>query len=357
MLHPDSFAQQYENDNANTITWHNKLNAWVVSNYELVLAILKNPIFSAAAASIAHQPKVLPTSNPPNPARPRILTSLQAQQPWSKALFIAQTQLACHALKQEANFDLMGDLIRPCCQKLALQLTGCTEGDSKMLLQQAHAVFHINDDYDQAIAATQALTPYFLTLIQKRQQSPQQDFISLLVQEDIPAPILVSPIIQLFVGLATSLPLLLGNIFFSLWTNPSQISTYLKQPKATLNELLRYAGPAQVLYRLALQDCNIGGHLFKRGDRIALLLAQANYDATKFPAAEQLDLKRQGVGQLSLGKGQHACLGMPIIRDAMELIPHTILKELPNLKPQLNRLQWGGSSTIQGLTQLPVDNL
>lgn len=357
MLHPQSFAQQSPNNSPNKIAWNDQLNAWVVSNYELVLTILNNPIFSAAAANIAHQPKVLPTDNPPNPARHHILKSLQTQQSWSKALFIAKTQLACRALKQQANFDLIADLIRPCCQNLALQLTGCTEGHPETLLQHAHAVFRINDDYDQAIAATQALTPYFFKLIQQRQQTPQQDFVSLLVQEDIPAPILVSPIIQLFVGLATSLPLLLGNIFFSLWTNPTQIPTYLEQPKATLNELLRYAGPAQVLYRLALQDCTIGNHAFKRGDRIALLLAQANYDATKFPAAQQLDLKRQGVGQLSLGKGQHACLGMPIIRDAMELIPHTILQELPNLQPQLNQLQWGGSSTIQGLTQLPVDNV
>ena len=158
----------------------------------------------------------------------------------------------------------------------------------------------------------------------------------------------------MFVGLSTSLPLLIGNIMLTLLSDPKQKLNYLKTKKAAINELIRFASPVQVIYRLTLKDARIGNHQFKRGDRIALIITHSNRDTTSFRNPDKLDLERNAVAHLSFGKGKHACLGAPIIRKAIEIIPHYIFSQFPIMKYNIANLKWGGSPTIQGINSLPV---
>jgi cytochrome P450 len=343
----------------NPITWSESLVAWTVCSYKDVVSILKNPNFSAAAANIKHQAEQLPSIKQDiAAAHHHVINSIQKQLNWSCEQMTKTATDICKKLDGQASFDLQKDLTLPFCEQLAMLLTGTSveEKKAQVLLESAQAIFLMNGKKNQLEAekATIELAKHFLPLIEQRRLTPKSDFVSVFAQGEDPGYVLLSPVIQMFVGLATSLPLLLGNVLLSLLSYPEQMRRYMEQPQQAVSELMRYCGPAQLVYRLTLKDTIINEHLFKRGDRLALLLTHANQDSAVFNNPKKLDFNRNAVAHLSFGKGIHTCLGAPIIRNIVEIFPHIILSTFPNLTPDIANIHWGGSNTIRGAKALPV---
>jgi cytochrome P450 len=106
-----------------------------------------------------------------------------------------------------------------------------------------------------------------------------------------------------------------------------------------------------------MEDVVVGDKTFKRGDRLALFLAHANMDTKQFSCPHQLNSDRNAVTHLSLGKGLHACLGAPIIREALTIIPATMLNYFPRFTIETDKVVWGGSGTIRGVVELPGNHI
>lgn len=356
MLHPQLNHQL--STPSPQISWNNLLGAWEVRSYPDVLAILKEKRFSAAGANIIHPEVALPgLGSDPKAAPQEVIRALHQELPWIHQKIQERISTACQNKSDLNPINFYDEIILPCCQQLAVELTDTTikYEERQVLLQDAHAVFLMNSSENSVKAgeATNRLSTYFLNKIILARSSPKADYISVLAQTNAEPYELLSPIIQLFVGVATSLPLLLSNVLLALISNPDEKEKYLHQPSQSINELLRYAGPAHVVFRLAMEDLVIGTKTFKRGDRLALFLANANMDETQFSCPHQLNSDRNAAAHLSLGKGLHACLGAPIIRAAVTIVPKIILSHFPDITIDVDKVVWGGSLTIQGIVSLP----
>jgi len=343
---------------ADRVSWSDELAAFAVSQHADVARILSDCRFSANLANIDQQSGQLPIEKDVSAAVPKVIHLIRDRLDWIRRQIEQTVQAVCQKWYHRSSFDLQQDLIVPCCQDLALSLTGCETGGSEAenLLELANTVFlTVHTDRARADMATAELVQHFQEIMTRRRRSPRDDLVSVLVAIDQPTCVL-SPLIQMFVGLATSLPLFLGNASLALLLNPEQKNCYLQSPTASVGELLRYAGPAQVVYRLALQDALVGDHHFQRGDRLGLLLAHANRDEQVFTEPEKLDFSRKSVPHLSFGKGMHACLGAPIIQAAGAILPYNILSRFPQMQIDIANTNWGGSQTIQGIIALPIWN-
>jgi cytochrome P450 len=344
----------------NRIAWSKNLSAWVVWQYADVVNVLNDKRFSANAANFEHQTVQLPLEEDIPASGHELINRIQKPLLWAGEQMRQSVESKCLNLKNMAGFDMQKDLITPSCNKLTLLLTGCEvdAAEAEKLLEYAQTVFlNVSDvERKQAENATVELSKFFMKHINYRRGNPGDDFVSIFAKSNQPVHVLLSPVIQMFVGLSTSLPLLLGNILLCLLENPDKAERYLQSPKSAVSELLRYAGPAQIVYRLALRDVEIGGHQFRRGDRLGLLLSSANRDKDVFIKPDTLDFGRNAVAHLSFGKGIHACLGAPVIRKAIEIIPYSILSCFKDLKVDIANISWGGSQTISGITALPVFN-
>jgi cytochrome P450 len=115
------------------------------------------------------------------------------------------------------------------------------------------------------------------------------------------------------VALSQSLPAFLGNAWLALLENSVMRVDSIRE---ATEELLRYAGPSLAQLRTAAQEISLGGQRIKKGDRVALMLANANRDAEVFADANQLDLGRRPNPHLAFGAGAHACVGATLIRMA-----------------------------------------
>ncbi|MBL0937846.1 MAG: cytochrome P450 [Gemmatimonadaceae bacterium] len=123
--------------------------------------------------------------------------------------------------------------------------------------------------------------------------------------------------VQAFVALTYSLPALLGNVFAQLLEYPVSSRQWRDHPRQIVEELLRVAGPAKVVYRVVDDVARLDQTGIERGDVVAIDLESANHDSHVFPEPLQLNLARETTPHVAFGWTPHACLGAGAIRLAL----------------------------------------
>lgn len=132
---------------------------------------------------------------------------------------------------------------------------------------------------------------------------------------------------QAFVALSQTLPCFLIDARQALLEHPEQVERLRDRSIVAdaIEELLRYAGPSQAIFRTVREETTIAGTTLSTGSRVMLVLAAANRDPDQFSSPNRLDFGRGAVRHLALGAGLHACAGGQLIRMATTVaIPHLI---------------------------------
>ncbi|WP_298433622.1 cytochrome P450 [uncultured Jannaschia sp.] len=89
---------------------------------------------------------------------------------------------------------------------------------------------------------------------------------------------------------------------------------------AAVEEVLRHDPPLHMFTRYAMEDVEVFGHRFARGDQVGLLLGSANRDPSAYadPARFDPDRYPDAPPPVSFGAGLHFCIGAPLAR--LELV-------------------------------------
>jgi len=148
--------------------------------------------------------------------------------------------------------------------------------------------------------ASRLLSAYFMEAL--RQKKEGDNSLAAFAPNAAGGLASLGHIVQLFVGTISSLPLLLGNAIAALLQYPEQQKKYMDNPDTAVNELLRYAEPAQIICRKVSESA---AGTYEKGASLALNLYQANRDSLLFEQAENLLIGCSCAAQLSLGKGRH----------------------------------------------------
>jgi cytochrome P450 len=119
-----------------------------------------------------------------------------------------------------------------------------------------------------------------------------------------------------------------------------------------INESLRLESPVPQFTRVLTHDHEVGGVPLPAGTRVALLYGSANRDERKYPDPERFDITRRPSDQLAFGRGEHACVGLPLARLEMESL-------LGSLADQVSRFEVVASrplisNGLRGLEYLDV---
>ena len=119
-----------------------------------------------------------------------------------------------------------------------------------------------------------------------------------------------------------------------------------------INESLRLESPVPQFTRVLTHDHEVSGVPLPAGSRVALLYGSANRDERKYPDPARFDITRRPSDQLAFGRGEHACVGLPLARLEIESL-------LENLADQVSRFKVVASrplinNGLRGLEQLEV---
>ncbi|MER6998795.1 cytochrome P450 [Streptomyces sp. NPDC000410] len=121
-----------------------------------------------------------------------------------------------------------------------------------------------------------------------------------------------------------------------------------------VDELLRWHPPVLSFRRTAARDVTLGGRRVRRGDKVVVFHASANYDERVFTDSYRLDLSRSPNPHVSFGDGPHVCLGAHFARLQLRVLHEEVRELLPFVTlagPPPRRLV---SNFINGLKSLPV---
>src|ERR1700733_10034127 len=110
-----------------------------------------------------------------------------------------------------------------------------------------------------------------------------------------------------------------------------------------IEELLRYSGFPRILFRTASRAVELNGATIQLGDRVALMLASAQRDPGQFEQPDCLDITRQPIQHFALGTGQHACVGAPLIRMALNTLTGVLIEKFSGAA-LAEAIDWQGGS-------------
>jgi cholest-4-en-3-one 26-monooxygenase len=137
--------------------------------------------------------------------------------------------------------------------------------------------------------------------------------------------------------------------------NPDQWERWrAERPSTAVDEILRYASPAVVLQRTATEDTEIDGHTIRRGERVGMYFASANFDEEVYADPQRFDIGRNPNPHVTFGAGgSHFCIGANLTRLEVRIMFDVLADDLADVclvgSPRRLRSSW-----LNGIKELPV---
>lgn len=186
------------------------------------------------------------------------------------------------------------------------------------------------------------LTEFAKKLAAEREESPEDDLMTALVQAEVDGDRLTHDEIAAFFVLLS----VAGNdtsrhttshAMRALSENPDQ-ARYLAEDleermPIAVEEFVRWATPVMTFRRTTTRDVEMYGETIPAGEKIMLFYHSANRDAGAFEAPWDFDVKRDPNRHVGFGGGgPHYCLGASLARTQLRSIFSEILTQIPDIE-------------------------
>ncbi|WP_280304151.1 cytochrome P450 [Nocardia abscessus] len=256
--------------------------------------------------------------------------------------------------------DLVKEFALPVPSLVICELLGVPYADRETF-QINSAKFLVKDQpLDEKMAAYGAMTTYLAGLVTRKRAEPGDDILSDLARHDdltIEELTGVAFLLLLAGHETTANMLALGT--FALLEHPGQLAELRADPDLlpdAVEELMRYLSVADIFYRYATEDIELGGETIGKGSTVVVSLLAANHDPRRFDNPDTLDIHRKARGHLSFGHGIHQCLGQQLARIEMRAGFTGLLRRFPTLELAVpaGEVKLRTDMNIYGVHELPV---
>lgn len=371
------------------VYWSEAWGVWVLTRYDDVVAVLKEPNRFSNRGRFARfldslppevQDDVVPLrrhyasgmiqSDPPDHTRLRDLVRLaftpKVVEGLRGRIEALVNELLDGILAEE--FDLVAALAFPLPLMVVSALLGVPAMEQDQILIWSQ---EINDlqatgaaDPGRARRAARSMVEieeYFRRLCEERRLNPRDDLIShmLAAQQDddrLTEAELINMCVTFLIAGHETTKLLIGSATKTLLEHPAQLAALIgdrQQYAAAIEEVMRYESPIQRGWRLMAGDASIDGHSIKAGQLVFMMFGAANRDPARFEDPDRFDIRRGSTRHLAFGYGVHFCIGAPLARLEAPIALGLLFKRFPNLR-LLGGDQITPSIHMRGPRHLPV---
>ena len=362
---------------------------WTLTRYNDILAVLRDDRFSVdprnatAFDELREQQgedqsfianaagRVLLFTDPPDHTRLRTLVNKAFTPRTVERLRSHITELVGGILDDvspHGEMDVIEDLAYPLPALVICELMGVPTSDRDMFRGWSGEVAPILDPWtskevlDNAVGTLAKFLFYFMDLVQKRRDDPQDDLVSALLaaeehDEKLTDEQLLALCILVFIAGHETTQNLIGNGLYALLRHPDEHKRLRDDPTLTkdaIEEFLRYDSPVQLTARSALVDIEVAGTTIPKGEQVVVLLGAGNRDPAVFDDPDRLDITRTKTSVLSFGAGAHFCLGAGLARLEGGIVFDALLARLPDLELAIDQPEYRETLTLRGLKSLPV---
>jgi len=378
------------------VLWSSRMQAWLVADYELVSAALRNPDISSDRIQPYLESKIpeedrerfsrmfeilgrwLVFLGPPDHTRLRGLvhksfTPRRVRQLKDEADGIA-TELAQKVkarLDAGETVDLMSEYCNPLPATMIAGLFGVPLEDGYRLKGWAEELgLFINgalgapERNNRVAKAMAEFEEYLLEQIARYRQEPADNILSGLVEANdndgtlTEVELLATTMLILDAGYKT-VQNALNNSLLMLLQSPEdweRLASDQSVSVSAVEEFLRMVGPGYIVVRRVGKDMEFGGQHLKEGQRVYLLTGAANRDPKVFENPQTLKIDRAENPHLAFGQGIHFCLGASLARMELSAGLEALVREIPcpELAVPTEDLKWHDVLILLGVDALPV---
>ncbi|RSD20130.1 cytochrome P450 [Amycolatopsis eburnea] len=354
---------------------------WLVTGYEEVRQMMADTRFSSRLdLDVIHVPYEtgMPTPTEPSPQLPGMFIAMDPPDHGrlrrkltgaftvkrmktleDHIVEIVEKQLD-HLARLTPPIDLVKEFALPVPSLVICELLGVPYADRDSF-QANSAQFMVRDQpLETKMGAYVALNTYLTELVTNKRAEPGDDILSDLARhEDLTVEELTgAAFLLLLAGHETTANMLsLGT--FALLEHPEQAAELRANPDllpGAVEELLRYLSVADIFFRYATEDLELGGETIPKGSTVVVSLLAANHDPRRFENPDTLDVHRNARGLLSFGHGVHQCLGQQLARIEMRAGFEALLRRFPTLELAVpaGEVKLRTDMNIYGVHELPV---
>ncbi|MGE3600370.1 MAG: cytochrome P450 [Dehalococcoidia bacterium] len=375
LLGPEFAAAPYEwlaqARRESPMTWNEALGLWVVTTYDLVKSVLKDPgTYSSANAQWPVQPRFpaatevlerggfgavpsLTSLDPPAHTRLRkhfgsVAAFMPNRMGQLRSFVEEQVDRLIDAFVGRGRADIVEVLTAPLPARVVYRLIGFPDADAERLQNWCVARLQLNwartTEAEQIAIAERlvAFWKYTEAFVATRLAAPQEDYTSDLARIHLQDPqALTLPELTSFVygmtfaGQETTVNSM-GSMIKLLLSDPAQWEKVVANPALVPNaveETLRLEPPIMSWRRVTTRDTELGGVALAKGTQLLLHLGSAGHDSARFPDGETLDVERGNASaHLSFGFGAHYCLGNGLARMESTIVLDRLVRRLPDLR-------------------------
>ena len=388
IAHPHQFYSRLRQEAP--IVWSEQTQGWVLTRYEDVRHVLRNPeLFSSAATmdgpgiigrtDIVRE-EVAPAGtltmlNSDRPAHTRLRKLLSTDFTPNKIKRMAPRieQLSVELLEGAAErevFDVAKDLAEPLPVTIIAELLGIPSElgvQFKRWSDAATAPLPPDASDDDVLARNEEIVDfrtYLKDRIAERHANPTDDFIGRLVAAHDDESklsddeVLAGVNLLLLAGNETTTNLI-SNAVLALTRFPSRQQELRDRPElidAAIEEFLRYDGSVQFTIRSATSDAEFHGQRVAAGERVSIVLASANRDDRVFPRPDEQDFDRPKEKHLAFGDWIHICLGQFLARMETSAALKGLLREFSQFELAVpeEEIIYRPNFNLRGPSYLPI---
>lgn len=354
---------------------------YLVTNYQDIKTILSHPDFSAQAVNPAY-PHVfegrkeadladrsfLRMDNPEHDRQRRMVTreftvkKVNALRPMMQATV---DRLLDAYEKMPQGSDFVEHVAAPLPTEVISHLLGVPYEDHEVFHRATRIQFGTKSTPQEVRASLKEIFDYLNDLITQKAQTPGDDIISRLVQEQlVPGHVDRETLINIIrlllsAGHQTTQSMTAMGVL-TLLQHPDQLAQMRADPDIVphaVEEILRYTTPLHIgARRVATADVDVNGHRVLKGEGVICSTPAANRDETLFPDPDTFDIHRNASAHVAFGYGFHQCLGQVLARAELQIVYSTVFQRFPKLRLAVpfEQLRFRHEMFVYGVHELPL---
>lgn len=378
-LPPDGIAAVRDTAPVTRATFTSGHEAWLVTGYEQVRAVLRDPSFSVNVPHALHTQDGVVTQKP---GRGSLLWQDAPEHTDDRKLLAKEfTVRRMQALRpniqrivdehldaieaQGGPIDLVKTLANPVPSMVISDLFGVPAERRAEFQEIAEAMMRVDQDAAATEAAGMRLGGLLYQLVQERRANPGDDLISALITTEDPDGVIDDMFLMnaagtLLIAAHDTTACMIGLGAALLLDRPDQLALLREDPSLIGNaveELLRYLTIGQFgAERVATQDVEFGGVRIAKGEQVVTHVLAADFDPAFVEDPERFDITRRPAPHLAFGFGAHQCIGQQLARMELQIVFETLFRRFPTLRlaKPVEELRFRTDMVFYGVHELPV---
>jgi cytochrome P450 len=361
------------------VWWHeptrytpNDVGFWVVSRYEDVVAVFKDPeTYSSELGGtqiydgrgMGYQ---LNQTDDPKHRRlralvnkgftPRMIGRLEEE-------LRRRTKSILDAVPAAETFNFVPAVARELPLQAICSVLGVPQEDRAAIIEIVDLAVGAGDGTVMSPQYLKQLSAYADTVVERKRSNPADDILSVIVhaQLDDGSPQLNDQELRAFfnllfpAGAETTRGSIAGGLL-ALMENPEELERLRNGPqlmKTAIEEMVRWTSPSVYKRRTTTRDAELKGRLIRQGQKVTVWEMSANRDEDAFENPFRFDVGRDPNNHVGFGLGTHFCLGANLARLEIRVMFEELLERYERFEVT-GPLAWTNNNRLLSLTQLPL---